>query len=106
MASVISLLYFFYQSGIVANNVYSFYSFTCLMYPYIKKYGNRIPYDDLETVYQNICKIYSTKVDSFITNKFVNNKSFRSHNKPKLEDPLDSDLWVDLYTQKIISEKL
>lgn len=119
MASVISLLYFFYQTGIVANNIYSFYSFTNLVYPHLKKYGNKIPYDDLETVYNNIYKVYSEQVNMLVLNKLPNKKSFKSkfiniynswsnsefESKVKKNITDDSDLWVDLYTQKLVSEK-
>lgn len=90
MATIISLLYFVYQSGIAASNVYSFLTFARMMYPYVKDYGDRIPYDDLETVYRRIIKIYRKKV--------------REMTPLTIDD--DTDTWLDLDTSEMIKVQL
>ena len=107
MASVISLLYYVYQTGIAAQNFYSFMTFIDVMYPYIKHYGDKIPYDDLETIYKQMLIVCEKKYNLIITdndsylNKFrqdFKNVKNKYYTNTSFEDNDDPYTWIDMST--------
>lgn len=56
-----SFLLYIYKTSIIATNVYSFYTFVQHVSPYIQQYKDKIPYDDLESVYNKIIYILAKK---------------------------------------------
>lgn len=116
MASLLCVLYYVYKTGIVASNVYSFVAFSKVMYPYVKDFGDRIPYDDIETVKHKIIQTYYDKVQPSLSDKMrlvdkipkslcqigqkTNPFTFPSNFKFTSSDIDDS--WIDLKTHECV----
>ena len=107
MASILCVLYYVYKTGIVASNMYSFMTFSKVMYPYVKEFGDRIPYQDIEQVKEKIIQTYYEKVFPVLTDKMkkITGKTGSEFTFPSnfvLGTSEIDDSWVDLKTHRCV----